>query len=450
VTFLDTPGHAAFSSMRARGARITDIVVLVVAADDGIQQQTLESIKHAQRSQVPIVVAVNKCDKPGADASKVHTALLHHGVQLERFGGDVQCVEISALKGTNIPALIEAILIQADLMSLRGNPCCHVEGVVIEAHKDKGLGAVATILIQNGTLKKGKYLVAGETWAKVKAMLNEKKIRRNEASLSQPVVTVGWKDIPEVGEEVLEVETEQKAKEVISHRMLRSRREQRKGQLTVNTDREQSVVPLIIKADVAGSAETLRDVIVKNQPKEIQLKVVSVGLGPISDSDVETASGIDAKILGFNVDLPKMCKPLAQRLKVEVMTNRVIYRLLDQLRDSLEEMLPSEEEEEMVGEAVVLDTFRLTGARRAAVAGCRVKKGVLERNCSFRIVRDGKSVFSGRVESMKNKRDDITTAKRETECGLSFHGNKDFEKGDIVQCYRVKKIPRKLTWEFGF
>jgi translation initiation factor IF-2 len=157
-----------------------------------------------------------------------------------------------------------------------------------------------------------------------------------------------------------------------------------------------------------------------------------------------------AKILGFNVDLPKMCKPLAQRLKVEVMTNRVIYRLLDQLRDSLEEMLPSEEEEEMVGEAVVLDTFRLTGARRAAVAGCRVKKGVLERNCSFRIVRDGKSVFSGRVESMKNKRDDITTAKRETECGLSFHGNKDFEKGDIVQCYRVKKIPRKLTWEFGF
>eukprot|EP00731_Ephydatia_muelleri_P028186 Em0019g1059a len=472
ITFLDTPGHAAFSAMRARGADVTDVVVLVVAADDGIMAQTVECIKLVNQAKVPVVVAVNKCDKYGADIAKLKRDLLHHGIQLEEFGGDVQAVEISGLKGTGLDALVEAVLAQAELCDCTADPHGPVEGVIIESRVDKGLGPVATVLIQHGTLRRGDVLVAKTTWGKIRMMQDEWKQPVQQATPSTPILTSGWKELPLAGSECLqgsEVEGEQKAQRVVDFRAtMDQRKRNREAQARSSTPVAQArsgtpvaqvppsdvptmpCIPLVVQGDVAGSVEALLGVLKTHPPDQLELKIVHSGVGQITDSDVELAASLGAIILGFNVSCTKSTAALMKQREVTLIAHNVIYKLIELLKEKLETFLPLEWEEEIFGEAVLLKVFKLTGARRATVAGCRVKQGKLVRNATYRLLRQGKVIHEGPIIGMKQGTEDITTARKETECGVSFSVDPEFEVGDIIQCFTKKQTSQKLAWNLGF
>ncbi|XP_011812837.1 PREDICTED: translation initiation factor IF-2, mitochondrial [Colobus angolensis palliatus] len=498
ITFLDTPGHAAFSAMRARGAQVTDIVILVVAADDGVMKQTVESIQHAKDAQVPIVLAINKCDKTEADPERVKKELLAYDVVCEDYGGDVQAVPVSALTGNNLMALAEATIALAEMLELKADPNGPVEGTVIESFTDKGRGPVTTAIIQRGTLRKGCVLVAGNCWAKVRLMFDENGKTIHEAHPSMPVGITGWRDLPSAGEEILEVESEPRAREVVDWRKYEQEQEKGKEDLKIieekrkehqeayrkarekysnvqwkkrsylqylerkeqtslkpkeKMERDSNVLPVIIKGDVDGSVEAILNIIdTYDASHECELELVHFGVGDISANDVNFAETFNGVIYGFNVNVGKVIQQSAAKKGVKIKLHKIIYRLVEDLQEELSSRLPCAVEEHPVGEASILATFSITeGKKKVPVAGCRVQKGQLEKQKKFKLTRNGHVIWKGSLTSLKHQKDDISIVKTGMDCGLSLdEENMEFKVGDRIVCYEEKQIQAKTSWDPGF
>ncbi|KAE8299908.1 Translation initiation factor IF-2, mitochondrial [Larimichthys crocea] len=497
ITFLDTPGHAAFSSMRARGANATDIVVLVVAADDGVMNQTVESIEHARRAKVPVIVAVNKCDKPQADPQRVKQELLAHDIVCEEFGGDVQAIHVSALKGDNLLALAEATVALAEVLELKAEPSGPVEGVIIESRTDKGKGLVTTAIIQQGTLRRGSVLVAGQSWAKVRFLFDENGRVVTEAGPSAAVEVVGWKELPSAGEVILEVESEQRAREVVEWRSYEEEQQklqeeqsaierkqkehqeeyrkeraglnhlswrQRKSALyranknkfavrpSERTQRDEPSLPLIVKGDVDGSVDAILNILDSyDAQQQCQLEVVHFGIGDVSENDINMAATFAGSIYGFNVGASRPIQQLAARHGVPLRLHNVIYKLIDELKDELSAKLPPLVSENVLGEATVLAMFDVSvGKKRVPVAGCRVQKGWLDRGLRFRLIRGRDTVWEGSLVALKHHKDDVQVVKAGMECGLSTDGDVDFRPGDVIVCFEHLDTPQVTSWNPGF
>ncbi|GAB5569623.1 translation initiation factor IF-2, mitochondrial [Prionailurus viverrinus] len=498
ITFLDTPGHAAFSAMRARGAQVTDIVILVVAADDGVMKQTVESIKHAKDAQVPIVLAINKCDKTEADPEKVKKELLAHDVVCEDYGGDVQAVHISALTGDNLMALAEATIALAEMLELKADLNGPVEGTVIESFTDKGRGPVTTAIIQRGTLRRGSILVAGKSWAKVRLMFDENGKTIHEACPSMPVGIVGWRDLPSAGDEILEVESEPRAREVVDWRKYEQEQEKNKENLKIieekrkehqeahrkarekygtlhwkersflkyqekkeqkplktkeKEEKDSNVLPIIIKGDVDGSVEAIVNIMdTYDASHECELELVHFGVGDVSENDVNLAETFHGVIYGFNVNAGNVIQKSATKKGVKIKLHKIIYRLIEDLQEELSSRLPCIVEEHPIGEACILATFSVTeGKKKVPVAGCRVQKGQLEKQKKFKLIRNGRVIWKGSLTSLKHHKDDISVIKTGMDCGLSLDEEKvEFKVGDEIVCYEEKEIPAKTSWNPGF
>ncbi|XP_078085995.1 translation initiation factor IF-2, mitochondrial isoform X1 [Mustelus asterias] len=497
ITFLDTPGHAAFSAMRARGANVTDIVILVVAADDGVMKQTIESIQHAKNSNVPIILAINKCDKPEANYEKVKKELLAYDVICEEYGGDVQSINVSALKGDNLMALAEATVALSEVLELKADCTGLVEGIIIECRNDKGKGPVTTAIIQYGTLTKGCVLVAGKSWAKVRLMFDENNKPMKAAGPSTPVEIVGWKELPSAGDEILEVESEQRAREVLDwrkyvesqeknkqdlevieakqkehHEMYKKEREsfsslnwrQRKSAMykankhlmatrpKEKNDMDELSLPIIVKGDVDGSVEAILNILDSyDADEECKLKVIHFGVGDISENDIVSAEIFSGLVYGFNVNVSKEVQQMATKRGVKIKLHRVIYKLIDDLKDELSDKLPPTLEENITGEASVLAVFCVTvGKKKVAVAGCRVQKGQLHRKMKFKLIRDQHILWTGFLTSLKHLKDDASVVKTGMECGLSLDKEIDFKLGDEIICYEEKEIQQNISWDPGF
>ncbi len=450
ITFLDTPGHEAFTAMRARGAKATDIVVLVVAADDGVMPQTVEAINHAKAAEVPIIVAINKIDKPEADPNRVRTELMQHEVFVESMGGDVLDVEVSALTGQGIPDLLEAIHLQAELMELKANPDRPAEGLVIEARLDKGRGPVATVLVQRGTLKVGDVVVAGTGWGRVRALIDDTGRRVKEAGPSMPVEVLGFHGVPEAGDVLVVVDTEARAREVAEYRERKKREAKgaalRKASLEqlMNQMKEGELkeFPVLVKADVQGSAEAIVQALNKLGNDEVRARIVHYGVGGISESDVQLAATTGAVILGFNVRADKKAREAAEREGIEIRYYNVIYDLVDDMKQAMSGLLEPEIRETFLGNAEVLEVFRIS--KVGNVAGCRVTEGVVERGAGVRLIRDGVVIYEGKLASLKRFKDEVKEVQAGQECGMAFENWQDIKKGDIVECYRVEKVQRTL------
>ncbi|XP_032208041.1 translation initiation factor IF-2, mitochondrial isoform X2 [Mustela erminea] len=498
ITFLDTPGHAAFSAMRARGAQVTDIVILVVAADDGVMKQTVESIQHAKDAQVPLVLAINKCDKAGADPEKVKKELLAYDVVCEDYGGDVQAVHISALTGDNLMALAEATVALAEMLELKADSTGPVEGTVIESFTDKGRGPVTTAIIQRGTLRKGSILVAGKSWAKVRLMFDENGKTIHEACPSMPVGIVGWRDLPSAGDEILEVESEPRARAVVDWRKYELEQEKNKEDLKIieekrkehqeahqkarekygnihwkersflkyqerkelkplkakeKEERDSHILPIIIKGDVDGSVEAIVNIMdTYDASHECELELVHFGVGDVSENDVNLAETFRGVIYGFNVNVGNVIQKSAAKKGVKIKLHKVIYHLIEDLQEELSSRLPCTVEEHPIGEASILATFSVTeGKKKVPVAGCRVQKGQLEKQKKFKLIRNGDVIWKGSLSSLKHHKDDVSIIKTGMDCGLSLSEEKiQFQVGDEIICYEEKQVPAKTSWDPGF
>ncbi|KAJ2811531.1 translation initiation factor IF-2 [Coemansia furcata] len=507
ITFLDTPGHAAFSAMRARGANATDIVVLVVAADDGVMPQTKEAIQHALDADVPIIVAVNKCDKHGVDPSRIKDDLLKHGIQTEDLGGDIQAVEISALKGTGVEELSESIVTLAEILDLRAEVDIPAHGTVIESQIERGRGNVASVLIKRGTLKVGDIIVAGTAWCKVRSMSDDRGNSVKEAGPASAVEIMGWKEIPQAGDMVLQAENEGQAKSVVDCRVEKRKNKAKLAAVeAMNVQRRETherddserfderahrkavwefhnglrdsypeppapkdggkaaaatpdsegaastkqlpVVPVVIKGDVSGTVEAVASALKQLPDKKIKVNVISTGVGPVSESDVVLAgSGNQGVIVAFNVKADKRTQAVAKREKVDIMSFRVIYKLLEDVEKLLVSRLEPIRIEEVQGEAVIQEIFEITlkGNTRAMIAGSRVTVGSVTKAAKVRVLRGDKELFTGDVSSLKNVKHDISEATKGQEFGVSFAGFEDMKEGDIIQSLRYKEIPQKLV-----
>lgn len=451
VTFLDTPGHAAFSAMRARGANVTDIVVLVVAADDGVMPQTIEAIQHAKAANAPLIVAVNKIDKPDANSTKVVNELLQYEVIAESLGGDTQIIEVSAKERINLDGLLEAILVQAEVMDLRANPERSAEGVVIEAKLDKGRGPVGTVLVKRGTLKRGDIVVAGSAWGKVRALLNERNEQLTEAGPSVPVEILGLDEAPSPGEVFAVVESEARARELTDYRE-RTRRQA--GQVSGGSvslvdmmsklqSKKVSELPVLIKADVQGSAEAIVGSLDKMGNDEVRARTVYSGAGGITESDVNLAKSAGAPILGFNVRASKQARDLAEREGVEIRYYAIIYDLLDDIKGVLSGMLAPLQRETFLGNAAVLQVFDIS--KIGKIAGCRVTEGVVRKGAKVRIIRDDVVVLElGTLNTLKRFKDEVNEVPSGQECGMQFQGFQDIKEGDYIECFTVEEIKRTL------
>ncbi|CAN7357740.1 translation initiation factor IF-2 [Brevundimonas sp. LjRoot202] len=451
VTFLDTPGHAAFSAMRARGANVTDIVVLVVAADDGVMPQTIEAIQHAKAANAPIIVAVNKVDKPDANPQKVVNELLQYEVIAESLGGDTQIIEVSAKERTNLKGLIDAILLQAEVMDLKADPERTSEGVVIEAKLDKGRGPVATVLVKRGTLKRGDIVVAGSAWGKVRALLDERNAQLTEAGPSVPVEILGLDEAPSPGEPFAVVESEARARELTEYRA-RVKREKATGginqvslvdMMSKLQSKKVSELPVIIKADVQGSAEAIVGSLDKMGNEEVRARTVMSGAGGITESDVQLAKSAGAPILGFNVRASKQARDLAEREGVEIRYYSIIYDLLDDMKGVLSGMLAPLQRETFLGNAQVLQVFDIS--KTGKIAGCRVTEGVVRKGAKVRIIRDDVVVLElGTLTTLKRFKDEVNEVPSGQECGMHFQGFQDIKAGDYIECFTVEEIQRTL------
>ena len=451
ITFLDTPGHAAFSAMRARGANVTDIVVLVVAADDGVMPQTVEAIQHAKAAGSPIIVAVNKVDKPDANPQKIVNELLQYEVIAESLGGDTQIIELSAKEKINLNGLTDAILLQAEVMDLRANAERSAEGVVIEAQLDKGRGPVATVLVKRGTLKRGDIVVAGSAWGKARALLDERNAQLTEAGPSVPVEILGLSEAPTPGDVFAVVENEARARELTEYRQ-RVKRE--KGQVSGGSlsladmmaklgSKKISELPVLIKSDVQGTAEAITTSLEKMGNDEVRARVVMHGAGGITESDVNLAKSAGAPILGFNVRASKQARELAEREGVEIRYYSIIYDLLDDIKGVLSGMLAPLQRETFLGNAKVLQTFDITKVGR--VAGCRVTEGVVRKGARVRIIRDDVVVLElGVLNTLKRFKDEVNEVPSGQECGMQFAGFQDIKEGDYIECFTVEEIKRTL------
>jgi translation initiation factor IF-2 len=450
VTFIDTPGHEAFTSMRARGAKATDIAVLVVAADDGVMPQTVESISHARAAGVPIIVAINKIDKPSANPTRVRTDLLQHDIVVEAMGGDTLDVEVSAIKGTNLDKLLETILLQAEVLDLKANPDREASGLVVEAQLDKGRGPVATVLVQRGTLKLGDIFVAGSAWGRVRALINDKGEQIREAGPSVPVEVLGLNSAPEAGDQFDVVENEARAREITDYRE-RKRRESR-GTGTVRSSLEQMMTqlseagrkefPILVKADVQGSAEAIVQALEKIGNDEIRSRVVHYAVGGINESDVGLAAASGAVILGFNVRASGQARDAAERQGIEIRYYNIIYDLVDDIKSAMSGQLAPELRETFLGNAKILEIFNITKVGK--VAGCQVTEGSVQRGAKVRLIRDHVVIHEGTLSTLKRFKDEVKEVQVGQECGMAFENYQDMRAGDVIECFRVEKVQRTL------
>jgi translation initiation factor IF-2 len=450
VTFLDTPGHAAFSSMRARGAQVTDIVILVVAADDGVMPQTIEAITHAKAANVPMIVAVNKMDKPDANPQRVLNELLQHEVIAESLGGETQIVHVSALKKTGLDELVENVLLRAELLDLKANPDRAADATVIEAKLDRGRGAVATVLVNRGTLNRGDIVVAGSVWGRVRAMSNERGQAVTAAGPSEPVEIMGLEGAPDPGDVLQVVENESRAREVAEFRQ-RRRREKASApaarssfeQLLAKRDSGAKELPIVIKADVQGSAEAISGALEKLGNDEVRTRVMQSSVGGINEADVTLAKASGAPVIGFNVRAAKEARDLAEREGVEIRYYAIIYDLIDDIKAVLSGMLAPIKRETFLGTAEVLEVFQI--AKIGRVAGCRVSEGKMQRGASVRLLRDDVVIHEGgKLNTLKRFKDDVNEVQTGQECGMSFENYQDIKQGDVVECFQVETVKRTL------
>ena len=450
VTFIDTPGHEAFTAMRARGAEVTDIVVLVVAADDGVKPQTLEALDHAKAAGVPIIVAVNKIDKPEADPQRVRQQLVERGVVPAEWGGTFEFVDVSAKARTNLENLLETILLVADVEELKGDPEGRARGVVIEANLDRGRGPVATVLVERGTLEVGDSLVAGTAWAKIRAMLDENGQSLKSAGPSKPAQILGWSHVPDAGDDFRGVEDEREARHIAQEReakvraaeLVTSRPPTLSELMAAARDAEVPELNIILKADVQGSLGALQDAFAKLPQDEVRVNTVRTGVGAITESDVSLAMASRAVVIGFNVRPDVAARELAEREGVDIRLYRVIYDAIDDVRSALAGMLSPDQQEVELGRAEVRATFRVP--RLGVVAGCMVVGGTIVRNARARVVRDGVVVYEGRVGSLRRFKDDVREVAEGYECGIGIENFQDVKEGDIIEAFEVREVARQL------
>ncbi|HEX9070498.1 MAG TPA: translation initiation factor IF-2 [Pseudolabrys sp.] len=452
ITFIDTPGHAAFTAMRARGAKVTDIVVLVVAADDGVMPQTVEAIHHAKAAKVPIIVAINKIDKPDAKPDRVRTDLLQHEIQVESMGGDVVDVEVSATKKTNIDKLLEMLGLQAEILDLKANPNRAAEGTVIEAKLDRGRGPVATVLIQRGTLHPGDIVVAGAEWGRVRALVSDTGEPVQSAGPSTPVEVLGFSGTPDAGDRLAVVESEARAREVTDYRA-RQKREKMAARVTgLRGSLEQMMAqaktsgrkefPLVIKADVQGSVEAIIGALDKLATDEVAARVLHSGVGGISESDVTLAEASGVPIIAFNVRANKEAREAAERAGIEIRYYNIIYDLVDDVKKAMSGLLPPTLRETMLGNAQILEIFKVS--KVGNIAGCKVTDGTVERGANVRLIRDNVVIHEGKLSQLKRFKDDVREVGAGMECGMAFENYQDMRQGDVIECYRVEQIQRSL------
>ncbi|KXV14939.1 translation initiation factor IF-2 [Gluconobacter oxydans] len=449
ITFIDTPGHEAFTSMRARGASVTDIVVLVVAADDGVMPQTIEAIKHAKAANAPIIVAINKIDKPGANPNRVRQELLNHEIVVEEMGGDTQDVEVSALKRIGLDKLEECILLQSEMLDLKANPDRVAEGVVIESRLDRGRGPVAAVLVQKGTLRRGDIVVAGAEWGRVRAVLDDRGRQVKEAGPSMPVEVLGLTGVPGAGEPFVVVENDARAREISEFRQRKIKEKEAASQVAARGTLDQMLariqagvqkeVALLIKADVQGSAEAISTTVQKLAHEEVAVRVLNASVGQITESDIQLAKASDAIIVAFNVRATTQARELAQREGVDIRYYSIIYQVADDVEQLVKGKVAPKHREKFLGYAEVRQVFNIT--KTGKVAGCYVTEGLVKRGCGVRLLRDNVVIHEGELSQLKRFKDDVKEVARGYECGLSFAGYNDLREGDMVECYEMEVIP---------
>jgi translation initiation factor IF-2 len=452
ITFLDTPGHQAFTAMRARGAQVTDIVVLVVAADDQVMPQTIEAISHAKNAGVPMIVAINKIDLPSANVAKVKQDLLQHNVVLEEFGGNTLAAAISAKKGTGVDTLLEQVLLQAEILDLKANPNGKVHGTVLEATLDPGKGPLATILVQKGTLRVGDNFICGKFSGRVRALYDERGKPVKEAGPSIPVQILGFEGVPAAGDTFAVVTDAVEAREIAQKRQrlereAQNRRTARGGTLEdfsrALKEGEVSTLRIIIKADQGGPAEALADALAQLGTGEVRVDVVHRGVGAITESDILLAKASGAIVLGFHVRPDSNARSAAEREQVDVRTYRIIYEAVEDVRNALEGLLKPEERETVLGEAEVLQLFKVS--KVGTIAGCAVRSGTIQRTAKARVTRDGVSVYTGSLSSLKRFKDDVREVREGLECGIGIENFNDLKVGDRIESYRMEEVKRTLS-----
>ena len=451
LSFLDTPGHAAFTSMRSRGAQVTDIVVLVVAADDSVMPQTIEAINHAKAAEVPMIVAINKCDKPEANPDNVRTELLQHEVIVEAMSGEVQDVEVSAITGQGLDELLEAIALQAEILELKANSKRAAHGAVIEAQLDVGRGPVATVLVQNGTLKQGDIFVVGEQWGKVRALINDKSERVKEAGPSVPVEVLGLNGTPEAGDVLNVVETEAQAREIAEYRE-NAAKEKRSAagagtsleQLMAKAKEDENVteMPILVKADVQGSAEAIVQAMEKIGNEEVRVRVLHYGVGAITDTDVGLAEASGAPVMGFNVRANASARNSANQKGVEIRYYSIIYDLVDDVKAAASGLLSAEIRENFIGYSQIKEVFKVSGVGK--VAGCLVTEGVARRSAGVRLLRDDVVIHEGTLKTLKRFKDEVPEVQSGQECGMAFENYEDIRPNDVIEIFEREEIARKL------
>lgn len=452
ITFIDTPGHAAFTAMRARGAQATDIAILVVAADDSVMPQTIESINHAKAANVPIIVAINKIDKHEANPDKVRQQLLQHEVFVESMGGEVLDVEVSAKNKLNLDKLLEAVLLQAEILDLKADPKRTAEGTVIEAQLDRGRGAVATVLVQKGTLKPGQIIVAGDQWGRVRALVNDKGEHVKEAGPAMPVEILGLSGTPAAGDKFAVVENESRAREISEYRQrlardkAAARQSGQRGSLEQMMSKLQDTgfkeFPLVIKADVQGSVEAIVAALEKLGTDEVRARIVHSGAGAITESDISLAEASNAAIIGFNVRANAQARTASERAGIEIRYYNIIYDLVDDVKSAMSGLLSPERRETFLGNAEILEVFNITKVGK--VAGCRVVEGKVERGAGVRLVRDNVVIHEGKLKTLKRFKDEVSEVPMGQECGMAFENYEDIRAGDTIECFRVEHITRTL------
>jgi translation initiation factor IF-2 len=449
ITFLDTPGHAAFTAMRARGAKATDIVILVVAADDGVMPQTKEAIHHAKAANVPIVVAINKIDKPDINLERLRSELVAEGVVPEEFGGDTPFVRVSAKTGEGIDSLLEQVLLQAEVLELRAPAEAMARGIVIEARLDKGRGPVATVLVQTGTLKRGDIVLAGASFGRVRAMMDEDGNATNEAGPSIPVEIQGLTEVPQAGDDFMVLTDERRAREIATFRqgkyrdvkLARLQKNKMENLFDVMGAADVQVLPIIIKADVQGSQEALGSSLVKLSTDEIKVQIVHSAVGGISESDVNLAIASKAVIIGFNVRADSGARKLAENNGVDLRYYNIIYDAVDEVKAAMTGMLAPEQREEVVGSAEIRQVFTVS---KIAIGGCMVTSGVVRRSSKLRLLRENVVVFTGELDSLRRMKDDVREVKEGFECGLTIKNYNDLKEGDQLEFFEIKEVARTL------
>ena len=450
ITFIDTPGHEAFTEMRLRGANTTDIVVLVVAADDSVMAQTIEAINHAKAAGCPVIVAVNKCDKPEAQPQRVRNDLLQHEIITEDFGGEVLCVDVSAHTGMGLDKLEEAIMLQAELLELRANPDRPAEGTVVEAKVERGRGSVATVLVQRGTLNVGDIFVAGAESGRVRALLNERGQQLKQALPGQPVEILGLNGTPMSGDMFVVVESESRAREIAEYRKRRIRDKEAavtargsvEQMLTAIAAGEAEELPVVIKTDVHGSLEAIRAAFEKLATEQVRVRILTGGVGAISESDVSLAAASNAMVIGFNVRAIPQARDLAKRDGIEIRYHSIIYELIDEVKGAMGGLLSPEQQESFIGYAEIRQVFSVS--KQGKVAGCMVTEGIIKRGCKVRLLRDNVVIHEGSLKTLRRFKDEVKDVRESMECGMAFDNYSDIQEGDMIECFEVKEVARTL------